>query len=98
MPRAAKRHRKNRGMPLPATFDIDRLPGSSNLTALEAPARLQQQDPTRRTTLRMRKADVVLNRTYGLGPAKRSQIKNRGFAKAAPQRKATGPINKWKGF
>ena len=34
----AKRHRKNRGMPPPATFDIDTLPGSSNLTALEAAA------------------------------------------------------------
>jgi hypothetical protein len=36
MPRATKRHRKNRGIPPPATFDIDTLPGSSNLTALEA--------------------------------------------------------------
>ena len=35
---AAKRHRKNRGMPTPATFDIDTLPGSSNLTALEVAA------------------------------------------------------------
>src|SRR5262245_55385986 len=33
-----KRHRKNRGMPPPATFDIDTLPGSSNLTALEVAA------------------------------------------------------------
>lgn len=38
MPRATKRHRKNRGMPPPATFDIDTLPGSCNLTALEAAA------------------------------------------------------------
>jgi hypothetical protein len=38
MPRATKRHRKNRGMPPPASFDIDTLPGSSNLTALEAAA------------------------------------------------------------
>lgn len=38
MPRATKRHRKNRGMPPPATFDIDTLPDSSNLTALEAAA------------------------------------------------------------
>lgn len=38
MPRAAKRCRKNRGVPPPATFDIDTLPGSSNLTALEAAA------------------------------------------------------------
>ena len=33
-----KRRRKNRGVPAPATFDIDTLPGSSNLTALEAAA------------------------------------------------------------
>ena len=38
IPRVAKRHRKNRGMPPPATFDIETLPGSSNLTALEAAA------------------------------------------------------------
>ena len=38
MPRGTKRHRKNRGMPAPATFDVDTLPGSSNLTALEAAA------------------------------------------------------------
>ncbi|WP_377829255.1 hypothetical protein ACFKHW_03960 [Bradyrhizobium lupini] len=38
MPHATKRRRKNRGMPPPATFDIDALPGSSNLTALEAAA------------------------------------------------------------
>ncbi|MBW5437237.1 hypothetical protein FXB41_21520 [Bradyrhizobium canariense] len=35
---ATKRSRKNRGMPPPATFDIDTLPGSSNLTALETAA------------------------------------------------------------
>lgn len=35
---ATKRRRKNRGMPPPATFDIDVLPGSSNLTVLEAAA------------------------------------------------------------
>lgn len=35
---ATKRRRKNRGMPPPATFDIETLPGSSNLTALEAAA------------------------------------------------------------
>ena len=38
MPRAMKRRRKNRGMPPPAMFDIDTLPGSSNLTALEVAA------------------------------------------------------------
>jgi hypothetical protein len=38
MPRATKRCRKNRGMPPPATFDIDTLPASSNLTVLEAAA------------------------------------------------------------
>jgi hypothetical protein len=50
------------------------------------------------TTARMRKADAVLMRTYGLGRAKRSQIKERRFAKAAPRRKASEPINKWEGF
>lgn len=35
---AAKRPRKNRGVPPPASFDIDSLPGSSNLTALETAA------------------------------------------------------------
>lgn len=38
MPCGTKRPRRNRGMPPPATFDIDTLPGSSNLTALEAAA------------------------------------------------------------
>ena len=38
MPSATKRRRKNRGIPPPATFDIDTLPGSSNLTALESAA------------------------------------------------------------
>lgn len=37
-PRGMKRRRKNRSVPPPATFDIDMLPGSSNLTALEAAA------------------------------------------------------------
>jgi hypothetical protein len=31
MPHATKRPRKNRGVPPPATFDIDTLPGSSNI-------------------------------------------------------------------
>ena len=38
MPRTTKRGRKNRGVPPPATFDVDMLPGSSNLTVLEAAA------------------------------------------------------------
>ena len=38
MPLATKRRRKNRGVPPPAAFDIDTLPGSSNLTASEAAA------------------------------------------------------------
>lgn len=38
LPHPRKRPRKNRGVPPPATFDIDTLPGSSNLTALEAAA------------------------------------------------------------
>lgn len=36
--RPTKRRRKNRGVPPPAPFDIDTLPGSSNLTALEVAA------------------------------------------------------------
>ncbi|MHC2435903.1 hypothetical protein [Bradyrhizobium sp. USDA 4451] len=38
IPPASKRPRKNRGMPPPATFDVDALPGSTNLTALETAA------------------------------------------------------------
>ncbi|WP_198959263.1 hypothetical protein [Bradyrhizobium canariense] len=38
MPPATKRHRKNRGMPRPAAYEVETLPGSSNLTALEAAA------------------------------------------------------------
>lgn len=38
VPCITKRHRKNRGVPPPASFDIDTLPGSSNLTALETAA------------------------------------------------------------
>jgi hypothetical protein len=38
MSRAIKQRRKNRGMPPPAMFNIDTLPGSSNLTALEVAA------------------------------------------------------------
>jgi hypothetical protein len=38
MSRSMKRRRTNRGVPPPATFDVDTLPGSSNLTALEAAA------------------------------------------------------------
>lgn len=47
---------------------------------------------------RMQKADRVLKRTYDLVPAKRAKIASRGFAKAAPQRKASSPVNKWSGF
>jgi hypothetical protein len=45
MPRAPMRHRKKRGMPPPATFDIDSVPGNSNLTAFEAATMLKQRDP-----------------------------------------------------
>lgn len=38
IPNTTKQPRKNRGVPPPARFDIDALPGSSNLTALEAAA------------------------------------------------------------
>jgi hypothetical protein len=98
IPRATMRRRNKHGMPPPATFDVDAVAGKSNLTALEGSYHAAATRPTRRTTPRMRKADAVLKRTYGLGPTKRSQIKRRGFAKAAPRRKASGPSNKWKGF
>lgn len=38
MPPVTKHRRKNRGMPPPAAFDMDELPGSSHLTALEVAA------------------------------------------------------------
>ena len=38
MPPVTKRRRKNRGVPPPAAFDVDTLPGSANLTALETAA------------------------------------------------------------
>jgi len=98
IPRATIRHRNHRGMPAPAkTFDIDAVAGKTDLTALEGSYPAAATRPTR-TTPRMRKADGVLKRTYVIGPAKRSQINRRRLAKAAPRRKASGPIDKWKGF
>lgn len=47
---------------------------------------------------RMAKADRVLKRTFDLEPTKRAKIASRGFAKAPPQRKASAPIEKWRGF
>jgi 5-methylcytosine-specific restriction enzyme A len=47
---------------------------------------------------RMRKADAVLKATYDLKPARRQTIESRGFAKAPPQRKASSPIQKWRGY
>jgi hypothetical protein len=98
IPSATMRRRNNRGMPPPATtFDIDAVAGNSDLTAVEGSYLAAATRPTR-TTPRMRKAGGVLKRTYVLGPAKRSQIKRRRFANPASWRKASGPINKWKGF
>jgi hypothetical protein len=47
---------------------------------------------------RMRKADAVLKATYGLRPPKRQQIKSRGFQPVERQRRASSPINKWRGY
>jgi hypothetical protein len=47
---------------------------------------------------RMRKADRTVKKRFGLRPAPRVKIQSRGFAKAAPQRKASAPIEKWRGF
>jgi hypothetical protein len=46
---------------------------------------------------RMAKADRVLKAAYGL-KRKTTKIKSKGFAKAPPQRRASTPIEKWKGF
>jgi 5-methylcytosine-specific restriction endonuclease McrA len=40
----------------------------------------------------------VRKRHLGLMPAKRQAIKSPGFRKAAPQRKASSPVTKWRGF
>lgn len=42
---------------------------------------------------RMAKADAVLKKTYGLKPT-RQKIQSRGFAKSAPQRTASRPIER----
>lgn len=47
---------------------------------------------------RMRKADAVLKSTYDLKPAPRQKIRSAGFRKATPQRRASTPIAKWRGF
>lgn len=47
---------------------------------------------------RMAKADRALKKTFGLMPTKRQQIKSPGFARATPQRRASGAVNKWRGF
>lgn len=46
----------------------------------------------------MAKADAVLKKSYGLEPSKRSTLQGAGFRKAKPQRKASTPVQKWKGF
>jgi hypothetical protein len=46
---------------------------------------------------RMAKADAVLKLTYGLKPSKK-KIQSRGFTKASPQRRASTPPDKWRGF
>jgi hypothetical protein len=46
---------------------------------------------------RMAKADRVLKATYGLKPS-RQKIANRGFAKSEGQKRASSPVNKWRGY
>ena len=46
----------------------------------------------------MRKADRTIKKRFGLRPAPRAKIQSKGFAKAPPQRKASAPIEKWRGF
>ena len=47
---------------------------------------------------RMRKADAVLKSAYDLQPARRQQIQSRGFAPTERQRRASSPVNKWRGY
>lgn len=46
---------------------------------------------------RMAKADRVLKTNFGL-KAKKTKIHSRGFGKAEGQRRASTPVNKWKGY
>lgn len=47
---------------------------------------------------RMAKADRALKKSFGLMPTKRQKINSGGFAKAEGQRRASGAVNKWRGF
>lgn len=47
---------------------------------------------------RMAKADRALKKAFGLEPAPRQKIASRGFVRPVPQRRASGEINKWRGF
>ena len=47
---------------------------------------------------RMRKADRTIKHRFGLKPTPRAKIPSRGFPKSIPQRRASTPINKWRGF
>ncbi|WP_439398467.1 HNH endonuclease signature motif containing protein [Bradyrhizobium sp. PMVTL-01] len=46
------------------------------------------------------KAKVYRKRSahLGLKPSKNRKLKSRGFAKAPPQKRASSPIDKWRGF
>jgi hypothetical protein len=46
---------------------------------------------------RIAKMKRVRDRHNGI-TAPRAKIQSRGFAKAAPQRKASAPVEKWRGF
>ena len=62
VPRATKRGRKNRGVPPPATFDVDTLPGSSNLTVLEAAAVIRRTPGALEQWRREPSAEMALRR------------------------------------
>lgn len=47
---------------------------------------------------RMRKADRTIKARFNLKPTPRAKIQSRGFAKSEPQRRASAPIEKWRGF
>jgi hypothetical protein len=47
---------------------------------------------------RMRKADRVLKKNFGLERDRRPKLQSRGFQQAAPQRTASRPTTKFRGF
>ena len=47
---------------------------------------------------RMRKADAVAKKAYGLQPVRRKKIVSRGFTKMPRRNEASRPVEKWRGY